>query len=55
MKKKTVKEVKMIIFLVFACKYQDYQNISSQKNFALPHDSETVTFKNSAIRITLRW
>ena len=38
MKKKTVTEVKMHIFLVCACKSQD---------FAQSHDRETVTFLTS--------
>ena len=46
MKKKTVKEVKMHKFLVFACKSQDFAQI--QKNFARSHDRMTVTFRNSA-------
>ena len=45
MKKKTVKEVKMHKFLVFACKSQDFAQI--QKNFARSHDRVTVTFRNS--------
>ena len=40
MKKKTVKEVKMHIFLVCACKSQDFAQ--SQKIFARSHDRETV-------------
>ena len=42
---KTVKEVKMHNFVVCACKSQDFAQ--SQKYFALSHDRETVTFKNS--------
>ena len=45
MKKKTVKEVKMHKFLVFACKSQDFAQI--QKKFARSHDRVTVTFRNS--------
>ena len=45
MKKKTVKEVKMHKFLVFACKSQDFAQI--QKKFARSHDRMTVTFRNS--------
>ena len=45
MKKKTVKEVKMHTFLVFACKSQDFAPI--QKNFARSHNRVTVTFRNS--------
>ena len=45
-KKKTVKEVKMHIFLVCTYKSQDFaQNL---KLFARSHDRETVTFRNSA-------
>ena len=45
MKKKTVKEVKMHIFLVGAVKSQVFAQ--SQKKFARSHDRETVTFRNS--------
>ena len=45
MKKKTVKEVKMHKFLVFACKSQDFAQI--QKHFARSHDRVTVTFRSS--------
>ena len=50
MKKKTVKEVKMHKFLVFACKSQDFAQI--QKNFARSHDRVTVTFRNSVCIVT---
>ena len=43
-KKKTVKEVKMHKFLVYACKSQDFAQ--SQKNCARSHDRETMTFRN---------
>ena len=46
-KEKTKKEVKMHIFLVCVCKSQDIAQ--SQQNFALLHDHETVTFRNSVI------
>ena len=49
MKKKTVKEVKMHKFLVFACKSQDFAQI--QKNFARSHDRVTVTFRNSDVLV----
>ena len=48
MKKKTVKEVKMHKFLVFACKSQDFAQI--QKKFAPLHNRETMTFRNSGGR-----
>ena len=43
---KTVKEVKMHKFLVWAGKIQDFAQ--SQTNFAWLHDRETATFGNSA-------
>ena len=46
---KTVKEVKMHIFLVCACKYQDFAQ--NQKKFAQSHGRETVTFRNSVLNI----
>ena len=48
MKKKTVKKVKMHIFLVCACKSQDFAQ--SQKKFARSHDRMTARFRNSANR-----
>ena len=45
MKKKTVKEVKIHIFLVYAYKSQDFAQ--SNRNFARSHDRMTVTFRNS--------
>ena len=45
MKKKTVKEGKMHIFLVYACKSQDFAQ--NQKFFAWSHNRDTVTFRNS--------
>ena len=45
MKKKTVKEVKMHIFLVCRWKSQDFAQ--SQKNCARAHDRATKTFRNS--------
>ena len=45
MKKKTVKEVKMREFLIWACKSQDFAQ--SQKKVARSHNRVTVTFRNS--------
>ena len=49
MKKKSVKEVKMLKFLV--CAYKSQYFGQSQKFFARSHDRETVTFRNSACRL----
>ena len=45
MKKKTVKEVIIHIFLVYSYKSQDFAQ--SNRNFARSHDRMTVTFRNS--------
>ena len=50
---KTVKEVKMHTFLVYACKSQDFA--LNQKFFAQSHNNETVTFRNSANRPGVAW
>ena len=50
MKKKTVKEGKMHIFLVCANKFQDLAQ--SQIFFAPSHDRQTVTFRNSDSNLT---
>ena len=44
---KHAKEVKMHIFLVFACKSQDF--VQSQNLFALSHNRKTVRFRNTVI------
>ena len=46
MKEKTLKEVKIHIFLFCTCKSQDFAQ--GHKNFVRLHDRETVTFRNSA-------
>ena len=46
--KKLYKEVNMHKFLVCTCKFQDFAQ--SQQIFALSHDRETVTFRNSVFR-----
>ena len=45
-RKKTIKGVKIHIFLVCAWKSQDFAQ--SQKNFVQSHDRETMTFRNSS-------
>ena len=50
---KTVKEVKMHIFLVCGCKSQDFAQ--SQQHFARSHDRETVTFRNSVCTVYSYW
>ena len=52
MKKKTVKEAKIHIFLVCACKSQDFAQ--SQKIFVRSHNRETVTFINFGQTYALR-
>ena len=52
MKKKTVKEVKIHKFLVYACKSQDFAQ--SQKKIARSHNLESVTFRNSGYALWKR-
>ena len=49
---KTVTEVKMHKSLVCPCNSQDFAQ--SQTFFALSHDRETVTFRNSVIIVELQ-